>query len=343
MASSSVRSSSSSTWSSSAMTRSAACESRLTSASAAAASWRSTSPPMATILLVSSAKSTSNERTVCLRAWMSASAMPRSSAEPAGDVVLGHLLARLGEHLVGPAELDQVAEMKEGGLLRDPRRLLHVVGHDHDREARAQLVDELLDMGGGDRVERRAGLVHQDYLGADRDGPGDAQALLLAARQAVARLLEPLGDLVPEPGSAQGRLDDLVHVGLAAGKPVDLGTVGDIVVDRLRERVGFLEHHADPSPELDHVDVGRVDVATVEPDVALGAAALDRVVHAVEAAQEGGLAAAGRADQRGDLTLRDIHADVEQGLLGAVPEVDLVRRHLGRRAGRHRRVRERGR
>ena len=85
----------------------------------------------------------------------------------------------------------------------------------------AQLVDQLLDMGGGDRVERRAGLVHQDHLGADRDRARDAQALLLAAGEAVAGLVEPVGDLVPQAGAAQGRLDDLVHVGLAAGEAVD--------------------------------------------------------------------------------------------------------------------------
>ena len=73
--------------------------------------------------------------------------------------------------------------MEEGGALRDARGLLHIVGDDDDRIAAAQLVDQLLDLGGGDRIERRAGLVHQDHLGIDRDGAGDAQPLLLAAGQ----------------------------------------------------------------------------------------------------------------------------------------------------------------
>ena len=42
---------------------------------------------------------------------------------------------------------------------------------------------------GGDRVERRARLVHQDHLGLDGDGAGDAQALLLAAGEAGAGLV----------------------------------------------------------------------------------------------------------------------------------------------------------
>jgi len=47
------------------------------------------------------------------------------------------------------------------------------------------------------------------------------------------------------------------------------------------------------------------------------------LVHAIEGAQQGGLAAAGRTDQRGDLAVGNAHVDVEEGLLGAVEEIDL--------------------
>ena len=96
---------------------------------------------------------------------------------------------------------------------------------------------------GGDRVERRARLVHQDHVGLGGDGAGDAEPLLLAAGEAVGRLLELVLDLVPECGAAQRLLDEVVHVvDLHAGDP---RAVGDVVVDRLRERVGLLEDHAD--------------------------------------------------------------------------------------------------
>ena len=48
-------------------------------------------------------------------------------------------------------------------------------------------LDQVLDLAGGDGVEGRAGLVHQQHLGLGGDGPGDAQPLLLAAGQAEAR------------------------------------------------------------------------------------------------------------------------------------------------------------
>ena len=46
---------------------------------------------------------------------------------------------------------------------------------------------------------------------------------------------------------------------------------------------------------------GRVDVDAVDPNRPRDARAVDQVVHAIEAAQQRGLAAAGRPDEGGDL------------------------------------------
>jgi hypothetical protein len=45
------------------------------------------------------------------------------------------------------------------------------------------------------------------------------------------------------------------------------------------------------------------------------------VIHPVQAAQEGGLPAAGGADERGDLLFFDVKADIEERLLGAVEKI----------------------
>ena len=156
-------------------------------------------------------------------------------------------------------------EAEEGGAVGDPGGLLHVVGDDHDREAAFEAVHQVLDRAGGDRVERRGGLVEQQHVGLDRDRAGDAEALLLATGEAEGAVLEPVFDLVPEGGAAQGFLDPLVQAGAhteVARRP------GDVVVDRLREGVRFLEDHADPPPHLDLVDVAAVDVVAVVEDLA---------------------------------------------------------------------------
>ena len=82
--------------------------------------------------------------------------------------------------------------------------------------------------------------------------------------------------------------------------PCDAQAVGDVVEDRLGEGIGFLEHHADLAAQLDHVHVLAVDVLAVEQHLPFDPRAGDDVVHPVERAQEGGFAAAGRADEGRD-------------------------------------------
>ena len=67
--------------------------------------------------------------------------------------------------------------------------------------------------------------------------------------------------------------------------------VGDVVADRVVEQHGVLRHHADRRAQafLRHV----ADVLAVDPDAALG-----HVVEAEQQPADGGLARAGRPDDR---------------------------------------------
>src|SRR6266511_1421957 len=230
-------------------------------------------------------------------------------SEAAGDVVLGALLRRIGEDLVGVVVFDEptvaypgVVDVggEERGAVGDPGRLLHVVG--------------------GDRVEGGAGFVHEDDFRAYGDGAGNAQPLLLSAGQGQGGLLELVFDLVPQGGAVQGMFDQVVHVGhVHAG---DAWPVGDVVVDGLGERVGFLEDHADQPAYLDRVDLPVVEVLAVVGDAAGDPGAGDEVVHPVQGPQDGGLAASGRSDQGGDLVLVDGDVHAADGLVVAVEDAD---------------------
>src|SRR5262249_6368128 len=70
--------------------------------------------------------------------------------------------------------------------------------------------------------------------------------------------------------------------------------------------------------------LGRQDVLAVEQHLALGALVGIEVIHAVEHAQQGRLAAARRADEGGDLVLVERKADPLQGLGLAVEEVEVA-------------------
>ncbi len=159
----------------------------------------------------------------------------------------------------------------------------------------------LLDHPGGGRVERRARLVHQQHPRLDRHRPGDAQALLLAAGQAAAGGVEAVLDLVPQAAEPQAVLDEVVLVGAGRLGAGELQPGEHVVADRhRRERVGLLEHHADLATGVGELAVGCVDVLPVEQHLAGELRARHQLVHPVEGAQERRLAAAGRADQRGD-------------------------------------------
>ena len=97
---------------------------------------------------------------------------------------------------------------------------------------------------------------------------------------------------------------------------------GDVVEDRHRgEGVGLLEDHPDRAAHRDHVDGRVVHVGALEQHPTLGAGAGDLLVHAVDAADQRRLAAAGGADDGGHL-------------VGAELEVDALQLHRCRRSRR---------
>ncbi len=72
----------------------------------------------------------------------------------------------------------------------------------------------------------------------------------------------------------------------------------------------------------------------VDGDLAGDAADRDRIVHAVNAAQERRLAATRRSDECRDATIGNVHRHVMQGMLFAVVDVDVLGDDLGQvRAG----------
>src|SRR3546814_11775421 len=96
-------------------------------------------------------------------------------------------------------------------------------------------------------------LVHQDDLRIDRDRAGDAQPLLLPARQRGAAVMEAILDLVPQPRLAQRLFDGGVELRLRSRQPVDARAISDILEDRFGEGVGVLENHADARAQLPHI------------------------------------------------------------------------------------------
>src|ERR1019366_10155384 len=108
-----------------------------------------------------------------------------------------------------------------------------------------QFDDRLLNGGGRDGVEGRAGLVHEQRLRLDGQGGGDAEPLLLPTRESHGRLVETVLDRVPQGRSIEGRFSRL-RQDLLVADAVEAQARGDVVEDAHGgERVRALEDHAD--------------------------------------------------------------------------------------------------
>src|SRR6266404_7396388 len=222
-----------------------------------------------------------------------------SSAEPAGDVVFGASYPRLGEDRLGLVDLDELAEIHEGRVVRAPRRLLHVVGDDDDAVISLQFADQLLDTLRRDRIERRGRLVEEQDFRFNRDRAGYAQTLLLAAREAESALFQLVLDLVPQRGAPQSLLDAVLH--LARWELlVEADAEGDVVGDRHWEWRWLLKHHPDLGAQEVEILPGVEDIAAIDEHVAGRALSGIEVIDPIDHAQQGGFAASRGSDEGGD-------------------------------------------
>src|SRR5664280_255081 len=308
--------------------RCASALSRLASASTESATCFSARPPISATMRPRSCRSVSKALVVCksvivvvLQSRTGSSVL----AEATRYIILSAAVVRCRKHARGFAVFDQLAEIHERGEVGHARGLLHVVGHDGDRVVVLELVDQFLDLGGGDRVERRARLVEQDHLWPHRDGAGDAQSLLLAAGER-----ETIGvdlDLFPQGGALQRMLHAALQVGFRQPL-VKPDAEGDILENRHRERRRLLKHHADLGAQQIEVLRRRQNILVVELYMPAGALVRIEVVHAVEDAQQRGLAATGRTDEGGHLALIQRAIDVLQGTVIAIKEIQVPDRNL---------------
>ena len=107
-----------------------------------------------------------------------------------------------------------------------------------------------------------------------------------------------------------------------------LETVGNVLKDGLRERIGFLKDHSHPSAKHRQIDTLLVYVYSIQQDFALDPGSRNNVVHPVQCAEQSGFAAAGGTDQGGDMILLDGHVHVLQGQGIAIVEMETSDRNL---------------
>src|SRR3954447_2156888 len=228
-----------------------------------------------------------------------------------GEQGLGVGVVRVQVDAVAIGDLDDLAEVHHRDLGAEVPHDREVVGDEQERDAEL-LLDALeqVDHLGLDRhVERRDRLVGHQQLGVEGEGPGDADALTLAAGELVGepvvvlgveaddleQLLDPVEDLVLR--------DDVVDAQRSAHDRSDR-------VPRVERGVGVLEDHLDLAAqrlEVTLADLG--DVVALEDDVTAGGRE-----QAGDQPAGRGLAAPGLAHQPQRAALDDLEGDAVDGL-----------------------------
>ena len=207
------------------------------------------------------------------------------------------------------------------------------VGDDEGGAALHQLRQAGLDHGFRLGVERAGGFVEDEDARVGQNGAGDGKALALAAGELDAALAddgvvgfgEALGEFV-DAGDAAGE-QKVVFGGLGAGKH-------DVFADGAVEEECVLKNDAELRAEGVQVRPGRGRCRRPERWPCVG------VWKAQMQADDGGLAGAGGADERGNgARIGDEAYAVEDGLVGLVGEFDVFETGRCRESGAWKTVR----
>ena len=197
----------------------------------------------------------------------------------------------MGQQLGAAAALgDLGAFAQEDDLVAQGEGLIDVVGDEDDGLPQLGLdAGHLaLEVAAHERVDSAEGLVHEEHLRIGGQCPGHTDPLGLAAGELVGVAPRQVAVEVEHVHELEGPAPGVVAVGA-----LEAGYEGDVVDDApVRQQPRVLHDVADGAAQGDGVAGG--DVLVIDEDPAAGG-----LHHAVDHAQQGRLATAGRSQQDG--------------------------------------------
>ena len=131
--------------------------------------------------------------------------------------------------------------------------------------------------------------------------------MLLTAREASTRLIQPVFDFFPQAGFLQAGFNDFIQFILVLREAMNARTEGYIFINRLGERVGLLKNHTYLRTQRYYINLFTVDVFAIKQNFTGHSTTGYGVIHPVEASEKGGLAATGRTNHGKHLVLPKIY------------------------------------
>ena len=232
-----------------------------------------------------------------------------------------------GNELVVSTLLDDLSFTHDNDLVRVNDRA-EPMGDDNDSLLLfvEQGVKSLLNLMFTLSIEGAGSLIEEQDSRLADESTGDSDSLLLTTRETSTSFTNQGVDTKREEnlvfeeattGLAQSSLESLFKLSIAQGRPVK--AIEDVLSDRVGEESGLLLDNAKLLRMVPAV-VNLLDVVLVEHDFAA-----ERVIETLDQGNDGGLSAAGVADQCDSLAVLDVDSDaLEDGniRLGGVVEVD---------------------
>ena len=177
---------------------------------------------------------------------------------------------------------------------------------------------------GGNRIQGAGGFVHQQDLRFHRQSPGNAETLLLTAGKTQRRFFQPILHFIPDGGVFQRSFHDLIEFRFIL-HAVSTGAVGHIVINTHGKGIGLLKDHADIAAKLVYINGRGKNIFASVKNVPLDLYGRHQIVHAIQCFQKSGFPAARRADQRGDAFFGNFNGNIFQGMVRAIPQIQLFR------------------
>lgn len=239
------------------------------------------------------------------------------------------------QDLFGGAGFEDAALVEEQDAIGDVAGEGEVVGDEEEGEAVVgEAAEDVTDFLAEFGVEGGGGFVQEEDPGFHGQGAGNGDALLLTTGELGRAVMGAVGEADPfEELECLG-----FDLGAGATEDVDGGFEEVFEGGPVGEQIELLEDHADAKPELALL-FARDGMGAIDGDVIDGDVTTVGGFEVVETAEEGGFAAAGRADEDDGLRAWLVVVDGIEDAMGVEGLGEFADGDHGRRARSMRRAR----